>query len=76
MKLTALVFEFSGSVDIYFIDWYIFQYEGQSAEQHSERCSSVASCPKKCSCTSGVVDCRSASLTEFPSIFPDDVTEM
>lgn len=49
---------------------------GQTAEQHSERCSSVASCPKKCSCTSGVVDCRSAGLTEFPSIFPDDVTEI
>ncbi|XP_056004929.1 slit homolog 2 protein-like isoform X2 [Ostrea edulis] len=47
-----------------------------TAQQQSDRCSSGASCPKGCSCTNAVVDCRGAGLTEFPSVFPDDVTEI
>nr|XP_022340062.1 slit homolog 2 protein-like isoform X3 [Crassostrea virginica] len=59
------------------VQLYNFQCDaGESADQSNDRCSSAGSCPKTCSCSNGVVDCRGVGLTEFPSVFPDDVTEI
>ncbi|KAK3096058.1 hypothetical protein FSP39_022615 [Pinctada imbricata] len=41
-----------------------------------DQCSSSAFCPKKCTCTEGVVDCRDLGLTEMPEKFPEESIEI
>lgn len=40
------------------------------------KCGEEPSCPSKCRCTEGVVDCRDLGLTAIPSNLPEDTMEM
>lgn len=54
----------------------LFIYSTGLTEHAPIECGGRSLCPHPCRCAEGIVDCREKSLSNVPSVLPEDTTEL